>query len=86
MARPEYPRAGIVVAWIPPTNTKPARYSVQIRDFPNRIYSVDRFNESGNTRDCTILAAQARLDELGLNWDISGWAHVPTIGDVFTTN
>jgi hypothetical protein len=77
--------ACVVANYVPATNTKPRRIKVAIRDFPNKLYSENAPALANvDSRDVLQFAAQMRLDELGLDWIITGAGHIPNFGTVFT--
>ena len=78
--------AGIVVSYVPCTDTKPDRYSVKIRDFPNKLYSSDSAPDELMYTEKPEYFARKRLQELGLNWNPSGLTFIDGVGFVFTTN
>lgn len=77
-------RAGILVSFVPCTNTKPDRYKVKIRDFPSRIYSSHSAPDDMDYMTKPQFFAEKRLAELGLTWEVKGGAMVPDVGFVFT--
>lgn len=77
-------RAGILVYFIGCTNTRPDRYAVKIRDFPTRVYSSHKAPNDMSYTDKPEHFARLRLQELGLDWRLSGLTYLDGVGYVFT--
>jgi len=79
-------RAGVRVHFVAPTDTKPARYVVQIRDYPNKTFSVHKAPDDMHHEDQPQFFAEMRLKELGLSWRLTGLTFIERTGFIFTTN
>lgn len=78
-------RAGLLVSFVPCTNTKPDRYNVKIRDFPNKLYSSHSAPDYMDYMQKPQYFAELRLQELGLtDWEIKGGTLLEGVGFVFT--
>lgn len=78
-------RAVVVVSFVPCTNYKPNRYSVKIREFPNKSYpQYGAENQVSRFEDVPQYLAETRIKELGLNWTIQAHGILPDGSHVFT--
>lgn len=74
-------RAGLLVYFVPCSNYKPDRYCVKIQDFPSRMYSVH--SAPDDMRYKPEHFARRRIEELNLDWNLSGMTYLEGIGYVF---
>jgi Ni2+-binding GTPase involved in maturation of urease and hydrogenase len=74
-------RAGILVC-----HTPTGRWAVKIRAFPNRFYDEREAPAGMSCYDLPQHFAQMRIDELKLEWQLSGLTFIENVGYVLTTN